>query len=510
MLKKDVFYITFISVLSLVGLGLFKNEQLTEIAKSAFSFSLVQFGWLYQLVAMGCFFLLLTLLFTKFGNIRFGGENAKAKFSFLSWFALTLTSGIASGLITYGANEPVIYYGNVYGELDATGIVPQTDEAFLFSIARCFYNWSFVAYTFYTVSGIIIAYMHFNCKKKLSVSACVSPILGENKPKVLDSAIDILVLLAVILGISSSLGAGLTLIGSGIEVGYGIKASVPVWLIITVIMALLFIFAAVSGLHKGIKLLADSNMWVFYGLLILLFIIGPTVMILEAGLASVGVWLDHFFRWGFDSGIRDGQPLVTWWTMYDWAIWIAFAPLMGMFLARIAYGRTIREFLIVNWILPSVFAIIWFSVWGVTALEWQQSGKVDLVAIIKSSGAVAGLWGLLKELPLGIILIPVVIVTLVISFSTTADAVIETISGLCVKAKKDEEQLEVTPPNYLKVIWGVLIGGLAFFMVAKAGGTQGIDGVKYLAAAGGFTVLFVFLLQLMSLIKVLLSKSSTD
>ncbi|MFV0431216.1 MAG: BCCT family transporter [Alphaproteobacteria bacterium] len=135
--------------------------------------------------------------------------------------------------------------------------------------------------------------------------------------------------------------------------------------------------------------------------------------------------------------------------------------------------------------------------------QWQKSGKVDLIGIIQNSGAVAGLWGLLKVLPLGFIFIPVVIITLIISFSTAADAVIETISGLCMKTKKGEEQLEVKPPNSLKVVWGILIGGLAFLMVAKAGGTQGVDGVKYLAAAGGFTILFVFLLQAISLIKVL-------
>ena len=186
-----------------------------------------------------------------------------------------------------------------------------------------------------------------------------------------------------------------------------------------------------------------------------------------------------------------------WWTLYDWAIWIAYAPLMGIFLAIISYGRTIREFMIINWILPSVFSIIWFGAFGGTALYWQQEGTLDLVSTINDSGAVAGLWSFLGNLPMGVLFIPIVMITLILSFSTAADSMTRTIASLCTSNIAHDQE----PPKWQKLLWGLSIGIIAFVMVAYSGGVQGVDGVKYLAAAGGTMVLFVFVLQVVSAIK---------
>lgn len=139
--------------------------------------------------------------------------------------------------------------------------------------------------------------------------------------------------------------------------------------------------------------------------------------------------------------------------MYDWAIWIAYAPLMGIFFAIIAYGRTIRQFLVINWILPSVFGLVWFAVWGGTALNWQMTGKADIIAAIQSNGAVAGIWEFLKHIPLGSILIPVIIITLIAAFSTTADTMSTTISTLCTKGARHDEE----PALWQKIVCGVSI-----------------------------------------------------
>jgi choline-glycine betaine transporter len=170
---------------------------------------------------------------------------------------------------------------------------------------------------------------------------------------------------------------------------------------------------------------------------------------------------------------------------------------MGIFLAVISYGRTIREFMFINWILPSVFSIVWFGVWGSTAIYWQQQGKVDLVKTITDTGAVAGLWGFLEKLPLAVIIVPVVMITLILSFATAADSMTRTIASLCMKNSQYDEE----PPVWQKLIWGLSIGFIAFVMVAYGGGEQGVDGVKYLAAVGGSLVLFVFVLQVASAIK---------
>lgn len=497
--RMSVFLPAFIVVGGAAILGIFNNEMLTSVTNALFSWSLEKFGWLYQIIAMATLLLVTIVTFSKFGKIRFGGPNAKSKFSFMSWFAMTLTGGIATGLITYGVNETLIYFGNIYGELDQLGIQALSEEAAYFSMGRVFYNWTFIPYAMYALSGLLIAYMYFNRKQELSVAASLTPIFGQKVTQgIWRIIIDTLSVLAIALGLAASLGAGLALVGTGLEAAYNIKQGPIVWFALTAIITITFTVASVLGIDKGIKWLADGTSKIFYVLLFLLFIIGPTVYILNMANVGLGYWLDRFWTWGFDPYVVGGQALVTWWTMYDWAIWIAYAPLMGIFFAMIAYGRTIRQFMIINWILPATFGFVWFSVWGGTALNWQMSGRVDIISAIQSGGAVAGIWEFLKQVPLSVIIIPVVILTLVAAFSTTADTMSTTIAALCTKGARHDEE----PPIWQKVIWGVSIGAIAAIMVAFGGGSQGVDGVKYLAACGGFMVLFIFVLQLVSAFKV--------
>lgn len=500
--KKPIRWNVFIPCFLVVGgaaiLGIVNNEWLTKVTKGIFSWSLDSFGWLYQVVAMVTLVVVALLAFSKTGNIRFGGKDAKAEYSFGSWFAMTLTGGIATGLITYGVNEVLIYFGNIYGELDGYGVKALSDEAAQFAMGRSFYNWTFVPYAMYALSGVIIAYMYFNRKKELSVSASLIPLFGEGVTKGFWKAlIDVLSVLAIALGLASSLGAGLALIGTGLSSAYGIKQGPIVWFVLTAIITATFMVASVTGIDKGIKWLAGLTSKIFYVLLIVLFLIGPTLYILNMANVGLGYWLDRFWTWGFDPGTVGGEALVTWWTMYDWAIWIAYAPLMGIFFAIIAYGRTVRQFLVINWILPASFGFVWFSVWGGTALKWQTSGKADIIATIQEEGAVAGIWEFLKHVPLGAIIIPVIIVALIAAFSTTADTMSTTIAALCTKGAKHDEE----PAIWQKIVWGVSIGLIACIMVAFGGGEQGVDGVKYLAACGGFAVLTIFILQVASAIK---------
>lgn len=498
-IRWDVFIPCFLVIGGAALLGIINNEWLTAVTSGIFGWSLTNFGWLYQIVAMACLAICALLLFGKLGKIRFGGPDAKAKYSFGSWFAMTLTGGIATGLITYGVNEVIIYFGNIYGELDALGIAPLSDEAAWFAMGRCFYNWTFIPYAMYALSGVLIAYMYFNRKKDLSVAASLTPLFGDKVTQgIWVVLVDVLSVLAIALGLAASLGAGLALIGTGLHAAYGIQQGPVVWIVLTVIITVTFTVASVTGMDKGIKWLAGLTTKIFYILLFLLIVIGPTVYILNMANVGLGYWLDRFWTWGFDPGTVGGSALVTWWTMYDWAIWIAYAPLMGIFFAMIAHGRTIRQFLIVNWILPSVFGFVWFAVWGSTALHWQITGSADIIAAILDGGAVAGIWEFLKHIPLGMVIIPVIIVALIAAFSTTADTMSTTIAALCTKGARHDEE----PATWQKIVWGASIGIIACVMVAFGGGSQGVDGVKYLAACGGFVVLVVFILQVASAVKV--------
>ncbi|OGO78838.1 MAG: BCCT transporter [Clostridiales bacterium GWB2_37_7] len=497
-IKKGVFWPSFIVVGGATILGVVNNKLLVDIASKFFDWSLSSFGWLYQIISIVALLLVGIITFSKFGKIRFGGSDAKPKYAFMTWFAMALTGGIATGIVVWGVNEPLIYFANLYGEMEKTGVAAGSPMAAVFALGRVFYNWTFIPYAMYSLCGLVIAYMYFNKKKELSVSASLIPLFGEKVTKgIWLSIIDTLSLLAIALGLAASLGVGLTLVSSGLEIIYGIQQGPVVIIILGLVITATYTIASVLGIDKGIKWLANFNAKIFYILLGLLLVVGPTLYILRTTTSGMAYWLQNFWIWGLDPADIGGDALVKWWTLYDWAIWIAYAPLMGIFLAMISYGRTIREFMIINWIMPSVFGVIWFGIWGSTALQWQASGALDLVSTMKTNGAVAGLWPFLANLPLGIIIIPVVMITLIISFSTAADAMTTTISVMCTRNMKHDEE----PKTWMKLLWGLSIGAIAFFMVAYAGGQQGVDGIKFLSAAGGAMVLFIFVLQIASCIK---------
>ncbi|MBS9775758.1 MAG: BCCT family transporter [Fusobacterium sp.] len=496
-LKTEVFWPTVIFAGGAALLGIFNNEALTSISKKFFTWSLDSFGWLYQLIVMAAFFVMFALFFSKLGKVRIGGKDAKAPYSFGAWFAMALTGGVASGIVTWGVNEPLIYFGNVWGELGTLGVEPFSTKAAIFAMGRCFYNWTFLPYAIYCLCGIIIAYLYYNKKSSLSVTSTLEPLFGKKVAKY-TTLIDVLSMLAIVLGLSSGLTVCIVLIVSGISYTYGID-SPTLYYIVGITMIALFTFSTYIGIDKGLKVIGSLNAYFYYGLLILLVVIGPTLFIARMGVAGMAEWLHNFWYWGLDPIDIGGAALTRSWTLFDWAVWIAYAPVMGIFLAKISYGRTIRQFIMVNLILPSIFGIIWFSVFGASALDMQMSGKLDLVAVLQNTNAVTAVWAFLKNLPFGIgtVIIPINILIIIASFATAADATSMTVASMCVR------DLEVgsEAPGKLKAMWGIIIGSIAIVMSLFGGGVQGVDGVKSLATAGGFFVLFIFILQVASAIK---------
>ncbi|MBM6825108.1 BCCT family transporter [Veillonella magna] len=499
-IRWEVFIPSFLLVAGAAVMGLLNNDKLAAWSKLFFSWSLDHFGWLYQLVVTFTCLLVLYLMLSKAGSIRFGGKNAKPKYSFWLWFAMSLTGGVATGIVTWGVNEPLIYLGNIYGELDGYGIAPFTTEAAVFSMARNFHNWTILPYSVYALAGVLVAYVYFNKREPLAVTATLRPLLGKKVESGLwAGVIDTLSMLAVALGLTSGLTMCIILLTSGLNFAYDIDLTLGFFIGTGIFSIVCFTMSTYLGIDRGIKKLADLNAYFYYGLLVLLVVTGPVLFILDYSTTGLGYWLQNFWSWSLDTGVSGGKPLVQSWTLFDWAIWIAYAPVTGIFLGMIAYGRTVREFLIVNFILPAVFGLLWFSIWGGTAMHMQLSGAVDLVGTIKNSNAVNALWQFLQNMPFGLgwIILPVNLFVILISFVTAADAASNNVASMCIK----DVPIGSEAPGSLKVLWGATIGVVAILMAAFSGSEQGVEGVKALATVGGFFVLFVFMLQLMSAIK---------
>ncbi|MDR1049913.1 MAG: BCCT family transporter [Deltaproteobacteria bacterium] len=480
--------------------GLANNEGLTKYSKAFFDWSLESFGWLYQWTAVFGLVLVVAITCSKLGNIRLGGPNAKPKFSMAAWFAMALTGGIAVGIVTWSVNEPIIYYGNVWGELNDLGLDPLTPAAAQFAMARVFHNWTFVPYAMYAICGVLVAYLYYNKKEKLTVAATLKPLFGERVTRGPVAAfIDTLSMIAIGLGMTGGLTMCITLVMTGLK-SYGIQETTTLFVVIGILIIASFTLSSYVGLDRGLKKVGTINAWFYYGLIALILITGPLLYILRNSTAGLAVYLDNFWLWNFDPIDIGGSALTKWWTLFDWAFWVAYAPVTAILLAMISYGRTVREFMLVNWILPSVFGLVWFGVWGNTALQMQMDGQVDLIKAINDGGAVAALWEFLHNMPLGlgVIIVPINIFVVIISFVTAADATLTNIGSMCIK----DVPIGTEPPARLKLVWGVVIGAIATVMAAFGGGSQGVDGVKQLCVAGGFFVLFIYTLQLVSAAKV--------
>ncbi|SHH27350.1 BCCT, betaine/carnitine/choline family transporter [Anaerosphaera aminiphila DSM 21120] len=502
--KKNIRWPVFIPAYAITLItaiyGIVDSKGLASVSNSFFNWSLDTFGWLYQLVVMASLIFSFALLLSSKGSIRIGGKDAKSKMPFWTWFAMALTGGVASGIVTWGVNEPLIYFGNAYGELDTLGIQAFSDEAARFAIGRSFYNWSFVPYAIYALTGVITAYVYFNKKQRLAVTSTLQPLFGDRITRGgLSHGIDTLSLLGNVLGLSSGLSACIIIITTGLNYTYGIDNGLMLFILVGAVTIFLYTFSSYVGLEKGLQKVAGLNAYFYYGLLAFLLVIGPTLFIFKNTTAGLAEWFQNFWGWGLDPNTIGGKPLVNSWTLFDWACWIAYAPVTGIFLGQISYGRTIREFLVVNLILPSIFGIVWFGVWGNSALFMQMTGQVDLVNTILNHNAVTALWQFLQNLPfgLGTIVIPINMLVVMISFVTAADATSNNVASLCVK----DIPIGAEAPGKLKVLWGVTIGVIAIVLAAFGGTEQGVEGMKALAAAGGFFVLFVFLIQVVSAVK---------
>ncbi|MDR1649291.1 MAG: BCCT family transporter [Synergistaceae bacterium] len=502
--KKGIRWEVFLPAYLVVGgaalLGILNKDALTTGSNKFFFWSLDSFGWLYQLTIMASVILVVIVTFSKLGSMRIGGRDAKPKYGFWTWFAMTLTGGIATGIVTWSVNEPLIYYGNVWGELNQLGIEPNTPKAAIFAMARTYYNWTFIPYAIYAMCGLLVAYIYYHKRDSLTVTATLKPLFGRAASTWIFSAVvDTLSMLALTIGLATGLTMCITLTITGLKGGYGIEESLGLFIGIGVLIICAFTFSSYIGMDKGLKVLGSLNAWFYYAIMLLLLVTGPTLYILRIGTAGLAEWANNFWLWGLDPIDIGGEALTRSWTLFDWAFWVGYAPVTGIFLAMLSYGRTVREYMIVNWILPSVFSIVWFAIWGGSALHMQINGGADLVGAINSGGAIMALWEFLKNLPfgLGVIVVPVNIFIILISFITAADATLTNIGSMCVR----DVPIGTEPPAKLKALWGISVGVVAVIMAAYGGGAQGVDGVKALAAAAGFVVLFIFAVQIFAFVK---------
>lgn len=486
-----VFWPPFIVLVGAVVLSLINNEVFTQAVNAAYDWIAEWFDWAYLLVAFVCVVVLLFALCSPWRNIRFGGKDAKPKFSVWQWFSMSLCSSIGIGIVFWGIAEPIQLLA-----APAEGIEPFSSEAVMFSMSNTYLHWTLTIYAIYIIAAIPIGLAVYNYKQNMTIGSGLYFLVGEKRSTgTLSKWVDALCVFALAGGIATSMGQGILQITAGFGYVSPIEPSTFVWLMVAVGIVVAFTLSSATGLNKGMNWLSSQNVKMYFIVMLFILIVGPTTYILKMGVQGTGEYLQNFIHLHSYLGVdRPGEDWAKWWTVFYWAVWFSYTPVAGIFLTRISYGRTIKQFLLVNMIAPAVFGILWFTIFGGTAIEMQLSGASDIATALETKGLESAVFEFFQSLPLGTILIVFFLIIIIISFVTTADSMTSSIAILTTSGFTAEDS---EPPLYQKVMWGVIMGALAWVMICLAG----VDGTKMLATLATFPILFIVVMFIFSGIK---------
>ncbi|WP_307503755.1 BCCT family transporter [Paraclostridium ghonii] len=503
-IRKSIMIPMTLIFLLVIILGVVKPDTLYNIENDIVTFATKSFGWLFQLSAVLFLFICIWIIFSKYGAIRLGGEDAKPTMSYWNWFCISLTAGIGTGILFWGIAEPITHFMN---PPKALGIIPGSEAAAMFSMNTSFTHWTFYPYSMYAISGVCIAFAIYNMKLPCRVSSVLYPLFNKKVSYGVESLVDNICLFAMAGGVAAILGVGTMQISKGLNIILGVPNNKFTWIIIVTIIVITYIVSSITGIDKGIKWISDKNTKLFIGLMVFVFILGPTSFILSLGTQSIGNFASNFLQISTYLSPIDGSDWPRWWPIYYWAIWLAYAPLNGMFFAMISKGRTIREFMVMNLIIPALFGMLWFIIFGGAAIH-QQLSYGQLWAEIQNSGMEVSLFAFLTKYPFTKILSIFFILAIFISIVTMCDSVTTTVSTLSIKTYKDEK---IKTPYKINIFWGILMASMAIVNLICAGGKiSGIDATKQIATVAGFPILFFMLTLAFCLIKMLVKHKEYD
>lgn len=447
------------------------------------------FGGAYLVIALFLVIVSVVVLFSKLGKVKIGGEEAKPLLSTGNWFTVVLCTTIAAGLIFWGSSEPVFH---LMAPPEFVGVKPGTHEAAVFSMSTMFLHWTITPYAIYGVPALMFAIAVYNEKKPFSFSSCISGIIPKAGGKVYSSIIDSMCVFATVMGMIASLGQGILSIAGGITKITGKDGGKAMWALIGTAIAIVFTLSACSGVLKGIKWISNVNTIFLLTLLMIVFVVGPTTYIIQLSLESFGIYVDNFFTRSLMIGAGTNSDWSYFWTISTFANWMAWAPITGMFLGKISYGHSVRQFIGINIGAAALCSGFWINIFGGTSI-YQQLHGTDIYGAMQQSGTESAVYEMFQALPLGKILIPILVLTVALSVVTAADSTTNILGDLCCQGSGDEKKLSV-----VKVVWGILLGGTSIVMICF----KGVAGVKMISVIGGLPAAVLLLLSGAGLLKI--------
>jgi glycine betaine transporter len=470
----------------LIPKSIMPNGNLDSVTLSVQSFILEKFGWFYLMAASIFLIFAVVLIFTKYGNIRLGKDTDRPEFNMITWFAMLFSAGMGIGLVFWGVAEPLFHYH------DPPFIEGGTPDAARGAIRYSFFHWGLHPWAIYAVIGLALAYFQFRKDQPGVISSILRPVFGDRVDGNLGTLIDFIAVFATVFGVATSLGLGAIQISGGLSYQFnGISNNFTTQMIIIIVVTVLFMISAQTGLDKGIKYLSNLNILLAFLLLLFLLFVGPSNFIMDLFTTTIGSYLQNLPSMSFRLSPFDQD--ITWfqdWTIFYWAWWIAWAPFVGTFIARISRGRTIREFVIGVLAVPTIFGGLWFSVFGGTGIYLEFFEGKNIMNIIEQQGMEVALFAVFENFPLSTLLSLLAIFLISTFFITSADSAtfvlgMQTTNG------------HLNPPNRIKFIWGIIQSASAAILL-WTGGLEALQRASIIAALP-FTI--IMLLIVVALIK---------
>lgn len=483
--KQPVFILSVIIALVVIVYGYLKNDVLNAVSGSIMSFVSEKFGWLYIACVFGFIMFLLFIALSNWGNIKLGKDNDKPEYSNFSWFAMLFCGATGIGLVFWSIAEPLSHFVS-----PPQGIEAGTVSAAEFSIRTCFLHWGITQFACFSIVGLGLAYFQYRKGKSALISNLLEPLVGEKATKgVFGKIIDIFSVVVTFAGVATSLGLGVSQICGGLNYLADVPNNSKTWFLVIFLITCTFLLSAISGVNKGIKILSSVNTWIAIVLLLLSFIVGPKIPILNTLVSSTGQHIQNFFSdVTMINAFGDNSWIMNWRVFY-YAWFIAWCPFVGMFIARISKGRTIREFIIGAVIAPTIFTILWLSVFGTIALNISGGWSLTELANVVASPETA-VFIVLEEYPLSKILSILVIILLGIFFVTSADSATYSLSMMTSNGNME-------PSFYKKIVWGIIEATIAFLLLSAGS----LKPLQTISIAASLPFLFIMIAICPALVK---------
>ncbi|MBS4007253.1 MAG: BCCT family transporter [Clostridium sp.] len=480
---RTVLFVSAAVALLFVAFSMFLPTQMSEVFNKVFGFLTVNFGWLY-LLAVGIFIVVaFGIALGRFGSIKLGKDDDQPEFTNFQWFAMLFGGGMGIGLVFWSIAEPIMHY--LSPPVGEGGTV----EAMHMAMRITFFHWGIHAWVIFAIGGLALAYFQFRKGLPFLISSAFYPLIGERVHGPIGKAIDILAVFATIFGVATSLGLGSSQIATGLEYIWGITATPITVSIIIAVITVIFTLATVSGLHKAMQMAANIKVWLSVAFMVFIFLFGGTVFILNTLTDTLGSYLQNFIG----QTLWMGNPeWINGWTVFYWAWWIAWAPFVGQFVARVSKGRTIREFVLAVTLLPVGFSFIWLAIYGGAAFNLDQLSNGAIQAAVNANYTTA-LFVTLKQMPFYQITAPLAIVLIVASFVGAANSATYVLAMLTSGG-------DMNPSEKLRGFWGIAQGAITIMLIL-VGGTAALKALQTASIAAAFPFMLIMLVMCYSIYK---------